>query len=374
MVVALIHLDTTSRWNWSLYGYDRWTVPNLESLVKRYGGKVYTNFWATSGWTVPSTVSLFTGLHPSEHRVLGKEPDGSDLALPNHFASLASLFKKAGFKTCGICCNYILSPELGYDQGFDYFRNLAAEASDLDLIQAEVNVRPEKARKLAAELNIHHEVFTNYRQGVLAYSWPYGKLAVENARQIVQEVEGDLFLFVNLMECHADYNPLGDTSLGPFHFLDLYRGKYRASELITLYNQCTLVQDALIAPLLEELLRRDAVVLILGDHGEAFDFEGHWEHVIYIGPGVTNVPLVVFWPEVKYPTHQLLAMEDIYWTFAQWLGFPVRSTTLLDTKERCKVIVDGTWHLPHLDRVGPFHRADYEMVVTDQGWRLYERA
>ena len=51
-------------------------------MLMRLSGMVFERAYAHSGWTLPSTVSMMTGLYPHEHRV-GRAPDA-----PSEFGSL----------------------------------------------------------------------------------------------------------------------------------------------------------------------------------------------------------------------------------------------------------------------------------------------
>ncbi|MFC6974015.1 sulfatase-like hydrolase/transferase [Halomicroarcula sp. GCM10025709] len=65
--VLLVVLDSVRAHNCSLYGHRRPTTPFLESLAAE--STVYTQARAPSNWSLPSHVSLFTGLEAHEHRV-----------------------------------------------------------------------------------------------------------------------------------------------------------------------------------------------------------------------------------------------------------------------------------------------------------------
>ncbi len=83
-------------------------VPNLTALAA--SGTRYANAWATSPWTAPSMVSVFTGLYPPSHGVVYRDdttpPDlptlsrmlgGDDYALGNFsFFSQISYFRNLG--------------------------------------------------------------------------------------------------------------------------------------------------------------------------------------------------------------------------------------------------------------------------------------
>jgi arylsulfatase A-like enzyme len=63
--LVLVTLDTTRADHLGLYGYERYTSPELDELAKE--SRVYENAYSTSSWTLPSHASLFTGLYPSSH-------------------------------------------------------------------------------------------------------------------------------------------------------------------------------------------------------------------------------------------------------------------------------------------------------------------
>ena len=60
-----IVLDTLRADRMSVYGYDRPTTPALEAWAK--AGITFDMARSTAPWTLPSHVSMFTGLWPSEH-------------------------------------------------------------------------------------------------------------------------------------------------------------------------------------------------------------------------------------------------------------------------------------------------------------------
>lgn len=71
-------LDSARAQNMSLYGYERETTPYLETLAER--ATVYEQARAPARWTLPSHVSLFTGLETAQHGVHDEQYrfDGDD--------------------------------------------------------------------------------------------------------------------------------------------------------------------------------------------------------------------------------------------------------------------------------------------------------
>lgn len=112
--VVLIVLDTLRADHLSQYGYDLDTSPGLAALAA-----VSTRFdsaWAPSPWTLPSTTSILTGLHPLRH---GMRHPGDVLGAEAQPA--AERLRAAGWRTAGFSHNVSVSPRNGFDQGFDAF-------------------------------------------------------------------------------------------------------------------------------------------------------------------------------------------------------------------------------------------------------------
>ena len=65
--VIILLFDALSAANVSLYGYPRYTTPNLEKFAQR--ATVYHAHYAAGSYTTPSTASLFTSTYPWTHRV-----------------------------------------------------------------------------------------------------------------------------------------------------------------------------------------------------------------------------------------------------------------------------------------------------------------
>lgn len=66
--ILLISLDTCGASHMSTYGYERETTPNLTALANT--GVLFANSHANANWTLPSHVSMFTGLYPFVHNVV----------------------------------------------------------------------------------------------------------------------------------------------------------------------------------------------------------------------------------------------------------------------------------------------------------------
>jgi arylsulfatase len=108
----LISLDTLRADHLGAYGYGRPTSPFLDSLATR--GTVFENAIAQLPGTLPSHMSIFTGLYPAEHAVY--PPDG---VLSAKIPTLPEILRAHGFRTGGHVEGGYLEGRHGFSRGFE---------------------------------------------------------------------------------------------------------------------------------------------------------------------------------------------------------------------------------------------------------------
>ena len=111
-----IVLDTLRADHMSLYGYGRQTTPQLEAWAKE--GITFDMARSAAPWTLPSHVTMFTGLWPFEHdaRV--------DRAYCGPAPTLAEHLRAQGYQTAGIVANVrMCNTAYGVARGFDDYRD-----------------------------------------------------------------------------------------------------------------------------------------------------------------------------------------------------------------------------------------------------------
>ena len=109
-----IVVDTLRADHMSMYGYDRQTTPELEAWAKE--GITFEMARSAAPWTLPSHVTMFTGLWPFEHdaRV--------DRAYRGPSPTLAEHLRAQGYQTAGIVANVrMCNTAYGVGRGFDYY-------------------------------------------------------------------------------------------------------------------------------------------------------------------------------------------------------------------------------------------------------------
>ena len=114
--IIIISVDTLRADRIGSYGYTRPTTPFLDAWA-RDEAIVFEHAFTTETWTLPSHMSLFTGLYPVHHGVTAL-----DSALSKEIPTLAELLKKAGYTTAGFTGHWWwLYGDRGFGRGMDLY-------------------------------------------------------------------------------------------------------------------------------------------------------------------------------------------------------------------------------------------------------------
>lgn len=351
--VVLIVLDTLRADHLSQYGYDLDTSPGLAALAAT--STRFDSAWAPSPWTLPSTTSIHTGLHPLRH---GMRHSGDVLGAESHTA--AERLRAAGWRTAGFSHNVSVSPRHGFDQGFD--------------------------------------TFTHNTGKVLGYP---------NARRMTRAAAdwlsanptGPAFLYLQPMNCHGPYR-VPDTRdsvlLGrkPSRGFKYYKGlmaqvmkehdlsardKVTDSYLRSLREQ---VDTAIryetdeVGTFLEGLKRAgrfdSALIVLTADHGEELFDHGGFSHGYSLHREVLRVPLWVKLPgqTVAGSSADPASLTDILPTVLDVLG--VDSGQSLDGTSLKPILEGGTRPAPPLVFDVDWRKRVVGTGLMEAGWKLLE--
>lgn len=115
---VIVYVVDSTRWDKFnfLNPKTRVKTPNFDKFVK--DSVVFRRAYVQGNWSKSSAASLFTSLYPSLHHGHFKKTK-----LPKGVLLPQQLFKKAGFKTCGLIANGYVSERQGYNKGFDKYYN-----------------------------------------------------------------------------------------------------------------------------------------------------------------------------------------------------------------------------------------------------------
>ena len=287
--VLLISLDTTRRDHLSCYGYERPTTPNIDALANE--GLLFTRAAAVSSWTLPTHVSMLTGLYPRTHgaHFMAQDeesavPEFSLGAMTPSCRTLAEVLDVAGFNTGAIVSNsYFLQPKLGLNRGFHHYDFTQAGEPLFyrpaeEITDAAVDWLGKQANPFFLFLNYmdphapylppepYDRRFASFpEQGELRRSFADWKAYTERTAQVKQGGKP-------LSEREAAY------------FRDQYDG-----ELAYL--------DAEVGRLLDWLRDQDrfddTLIVVTSDHGEAFGEHGVAGHGVTLYEHQLAIPLIV---------------------------------------------------------------------------------
>ena len=127
--MLLVVLDTARADRFTPHGGPSSIAPAVDDLARR--GTAVRRAVATSNWTLPSHVSLLTGLLPSELGVAGGAGDRAAYlrtvreGLARHASrTLAAVLLERGYDTRGVSTNPWIRAEHGFDTGFEVFADV----------------------------------------------------------------------------------------------------------------------------------------------------------------------------------------------------------------------------------------------------------
>jgi arylsulfatase A-like enzyme len=108
-------------------GYPRDVTPTLDAVARE--SFVFRKAYSVASWTVPSSMTWFTGAYPSEHRLTnkyavyrpGEQRPAKLKELAPQLTTLAEVLRRDGYATGGFTGNAGVSGAFGFEQGFDVY-------------------------------------------------------------------------------------------------------------------------------------------------------------------------------------------------------------------------------------------------------------
>ncbi len=256
----------------------------------------FTNFdnaYSTSPWTLPSHISLFTGLYPSEHGI--HETPNSELmdifkdSLKYSGRYITDIATEQGYKTIGFSANPMISELTGFNLKFDHF-----ETIDFD-IQAFKNlqINNKYIRKSISAIGVLKS---------MALGFPRNKgYKIILSKLEKCELTNPFFLFINFMESHDPYffNVFRDDnkrSLNDLIGLKKINNKEKSKLTNKYYYQISRISSIInnLIQFLKDLKIYDNTIIILtADHGQALKEKNYYGHGIYLYDELVRIPLMI---------------------------------------------------------------------------------
>ena len=304
--VVLISIDTLRPDRLGVYGNGPDVSPRIDAFAK--DAVVFDQALALSPWTLPSHMTMLTGLDPVAHGV--RKLGG---VLSTHVTTLAEALKAAGFRTAAFTDGGLVHHSSGMGQGFEIYRD---QPNPPEMVNGFARLLPE------------------------ALDW---------MRSTRHE---DSFVFIHTFDVHSPYQRGSPTVMEQFHerptpsgpedyLLHRFGFQYwqvnqriseygRMSEVLRDYDAGVHEADAGVGQILDLLAETDrlenALVIVVSDHGESFG-----DHHVHIGHGLAltddeiHIPLLIRFPGREGAGQRietLVDMTDIAPTALDVMGIP----------------------------------------------------
>lgn len=314
--VLIYIIDALRADHLSCYGYARRTSPAIDALAADPAAVRFTSAYSPATWTKPVAASILSGCYPPAHGVRSR----SDLfirAVPR----LPELLQTAGYRTAAVSTIGNVSSVLGYGIGFDQFVDLY---KDPTLVQQRV-VSNTGAWKLYFEqdttvvLPLAEDVNRHAQQWLA--QWTHA----ETSPRLTEKQDQSLplspspllplsqpwFLFLWALDPHDPYYPPPEFDRwrdpgytgridGSAESVRRARTPADVQRLLDLYDGEIAYVDEQFGLLLEYLRATghydDTLIVVAGDHGEAFGEHGDFVHGHLAYEEIMHVPLLFKFP------------------------------------------------------------------------------
>jgi len=299
--IILISIDTLRADHLPAYGYRAVDTPHLDAF--RRDAILFRNAYSHCPMTLPSHLSMLTGLLPSEHGV--RDNAGFHFDGAQH-ESLPHLLHDRGYATGAAVSSFVLRGETGLGPLFDAYDDAT------------------NARAGAA--------FRDYQRR--------GDLTEAVAEKWIDAHSGPtpFFYFFHIYEPHVPYEP-------PEPFRSRYASAYDG-EIAT--------SDAIVGKLLDHLKAQGiydhAIIIICSDHGEGLNDHGEDQHSILIYREAIHVPLLLKLPNAKQGNTTIDApaqLADIFGTVLALTGIDTKHSSLLDLPPSRKIYSESLYARYH---------------------------
>jgi arylsulfatase A-like enzyme len=267
--VILVSLDTLRPDHLGGYGYFRDTSPNMDALAK--DGIRYSNVMASAPWTLPSHMSLMTGLNSVNHGVVAPT-----LRLNPLTPTLAELLKTRGFYNVALTGGVLVSGFFGFNRGFESYR-VISDSGNRDAAEALGRTAGkwiENNRDKSFFLFLHTYQIHD----------PFNPAPPANRRYLAEGAAMDVFSSREMKLCYEKrYTPLPAEVRQ--NIIDLYDAEIRYTD------------EMLIGPLVARLkslgIYDRTMIVLTSDHGEEFFDHRGWIHTHSVYNEVLRIPLII---------------------------------------------------------------------------------
>ncbi len=277
--LILITIDTLRADHLGCYGYEDINTPVIDQLASN--GVLFTRHYSPVPITLPSHVTIMTGLYPPAHGV----HNNGTCVLSDEALTLAEILKKEKYHTAAFVGAYVLHSRYGLHQGFDVYNDHFPPSQD-------------------SALPLYNER-------------PAGKVMDMSLEWLEEKREDKFFLWIHLFDPHAPYAP-------PEPFRESYKLHPYDGEIAYIDSQIS----RLVKKLNSLNLGSKTLLLLTSDHGEGLDEHGEKTHAVFIYDSTLHIPLILYLPGLLPAERKITEMVfsvDILPTILDILEIPAVS-------------------------------------------------
>jgi arylsulfatase A-like enzyme len=294
--ILFIIIDSLRAKNLGCYGYSKPISPNIDKLAKE--GLLFKNAFSCSNATDSSLTTIFSGMYPLSHGILGhggrwldKQVGKEDTRQLDQIgiSLLPEILKVKGYTTLAV-------DWLGrwHSRGYDYYSGMLHKANPISF----------PSKKIDAYLHSFSRRYAYLKKSTIIDD---AHLVTEHAKLLIESnLNKKFFLFIHYWDAHGPYaSPLsfyekvvtknrGGEILAFFsRMLKKRRGKRRFGEKIIRYLASIAYIDHAIGTLIETLenfgIFDQTLIILTSDHGESltehgiyFDHHGLYDVTIHV--------------------------------------------------------------------------------------------
>jgi len=314
--VVLVTYDSLRADHCGFMGYERETTPTLDAMASE--GLSYENAIAPSVPTGPSMMGTLTG----EFCQIDAEDFTQEAWLKsfNNRKTIARAFNENGYDTAAFHANPYASSFFGFDDGFDTFRDF---------------VKDKELKTLTSNSTLNAYLATVerlVRGSGTSITW---EQLYDPVQEWLASVSEPYFLWVLLLDTHTPYMPPEDhrnwSEMGSIRQIyTQWKAQQRGwqgeaddpltNQLRDLYDDEIRYADGFLDRLLEDTSGDNPLVVVHGDHGEAFGEHEYLRHPAKIHEELVHVPLVIGNTEQSRHIEKPVSLRDLPQTVTSLAG------------------------------------------------------
>ncbi len=309
--ILLLSLDTLRRDAVGVYAPGRpSSTPNLDAFAA--GAVRFARAFVPLPFTLPSHMSLFTGVHPDVHGVWHRHA-----RLSPRLQTLPERLRGAGYATLGVVTNAWMKEEYGFGRGFDHYERLEPGSFYAERVNQRalelLDGRGDDPRPVFLFL---HYLDAHSDWQILPYDSPprfQAGLDLARAEREFCAPEAGSCATRFLLRADRARQELPPALLAKLHALYGRGVRYLDDELGRLF--AALDARGFLDP---------ALVVVSSDHGEEFREHGRFGHAQTYDETIA-VPLLIRFPRGRHAgrvVEEVVETLDLLPTLADTLGLP----------------------------------------------------